>query len=182
MIYAFIALALPEHVSEALEELQADLPVGRHLSPDTFHITLAYLDKQTEQTLERIHEVLAQMRFPEFDISITGVGVFGGRSPRIAWAGIQPSEPLTKLRDKVRRTAERSDIDLPRERFRPHITLSRFKSSVRERDSIKIRDFLARNAAFRLPPFKAQEVTFFRSHRHQTGATYEPIVSYALET
>ena len=61
MIRSFIALPLPEAVRDALSDLQDDLQVGRPVPHENFHITIAYLDKQTPQTLERVHEVLDQI-------------------------------------------------------------------------------------------------------------------------
>ena len=43
MIRAFIAIPLPDEICDALEDVQMDLTVGRRTSPETFHITLAYL-------------------------------------------------------------------------------------------------------------------------------------------
>ena len=40
---SFVAIDLPEAAREALERLQDDLPVGRPLAPETFHLTLAFL-------------------------------------------------------------------------------------------------------------------------------------------
>jgi len=181
LIRAFIALPLPEIARDALEDLQSELPVGRHMSPDTFHITLAYLDKQTERTLERIHEVLGQIALPPIPITLKGVDVFGGKSPKLLWAGIASSDELAVLREKVRRASERSGVTLSRERFRPHVTLARFKNNLRDGEVAKIGSFLAAHADFEMQPFVADHFVMFQSTRHQTGATHEPIVDYPLQ-
>ena len=51
-------------------------------------------------------------------LRITGLDLFGGRMPRILFAAVAPDPGLSRLRDQVRRAAERAEIDLPRERSR----------------------------------------------------------------
>ena len=180
MIRSFIALPLPEGVRDALTDLQDDLQVGRLVAHENFHITLAYLDKQTPQTLERVHEILEQMRIAPFEVALRGVDVFGGRAPRVVWSGVAPSEPLTHLRDKVRRAAMRGGVELARETFRPHVTLSRIKGRLGLRDHARIETFLSAHSGFQAGPFEAEEIVLYRSTLHQSGAIYDPMTRYPL--
>ena len=163
-----------------LSDLQDDLQVGRPVPHENFHLTLAYLDKQTPRTLELVHEVLDQMRIAPFEVVLKGVEVFGGKAPRVIWAGVTPSEPLTLLRDKVRRAAMRGGVELSRETFRPHVTLSRIRGRLGVRDHQRVERFLQAHAAFELPAFVAEEIVFYRSTLHQDGAIYDPMTRYPL--
>ncbi|KMW58947.1 2'-5' RNA ligase [Candidatus Rhodobacter oscarellae] len=180
MIRAFVAIPLPEEARDQLEDAQIGLRVGRHVPSENFHITLAYLDKQTEQTLARVDEVLGQIDLPGFYVSIKGVDVFGGAKPRLLWAGVEPNDALSTLRERVRRAAMRSGVELSRERFRPHVTLARFKESRRGSEIANVQEFLTSQAGLCLPPFRATEFRLYRSTLHQNGATYDPLVSYGL--
>ncbi|MEL7114620.1 MAG: RNA 2',3'-cyclic phosphodiesterase [Pseudomonadota bacterium] len=180
MIRSFIALPLPDEVRDVLDDLQTGLKAGRLVLPENLHITLAYLDKQTPQTLDRVHEVLEQMRVAPFHITLKGVDVFGGNKPRLVWAGVEPSPQLTDLREKVRRAAMRSGVDLARERFRPHVTLSRLNRQGKPRGLAGLETFLAKHAQFETAPFLATEIVFYRSTLHPDGATYDPMVTYSL--
>jgi 2'-5' RNA ligase len=55
MIRAFLAIPVPKPARDALAVQQQMIPTGRLTNPDSFHITLAYLDKQTPLMLERVH-------------------------------------------------------------------------------------------------------------------------------
>lgn len=180
MIRAFIALPLPDDVRDALEDVQADLDVGRPTAPENFHITLAYLDKQNDRTLEHIHDVLSQVSHARFDVVLHGIGVFGGRDPRVVWAGVEPERQLENLRDRVRRAATRSGVELARERFRPHVTLARFRGRLKPRESQRLQAFLMRHGALRFEPFEAQAFVLYQSTLHSAGAIHEPITRYSL--
>lgn len=181
MIRAFVAVSLPEDAREDLEAVQLELDVGRLTAPETFHVTLAYLDKQSERTLERIHEVLAQIKLTAFRLRISRLDLFGGRQPKVLWAGLEASPELEQLRDKTRRAALRSGVSLARERFRPHVTLARFKPRLRPGEIAKIEAFLAKHGALDGPSFPVEEFVLYRSTLHPTGAQHDPLVRYALD-
>lgn len=181
MIRAFVAVSLPEEAREALEDVQLGLQVGRLTAPQTFHITLAYLDKQSERTLEHVHEVLSQIRLPSFQLRISGLGLFGGRHPKVLWADIAPSDALDALREKTRRAAMRSGVELSRERFRPHVTLARFKPRLRPGEIGKIEGFLAEFGGLQGPVFDVTEFVLYRSTLHPAGAQHDPMVRYPLD-
>lgn len=180
MIRSFISIPLPPAIRDALEDIQADLDVGRLTAPETFHITLAYLDKQTPQMLERMDEVLQQIDLPAFPVHIKGVGLFGGKAPRALWAGVETDMALSTLRERVRRAVSRSGVDLPRERFRAHVTLARFKGRFMPRDETRVQRFLAHHAASTLPAFTADRFVLYRSTLHHSGAMHDPLVDYPL--
>lgn len=182
MIRAFVALPLPELVKDHLARVQSDLGVGQEANPDTFHITLAYLDKQKPDVLFHIQDALAQIRLAPFDIEISGTGVFGGRAPIAVWAGVSPNPALERLRDKVRHAAERSGLRLSRERFRPHITLARLKGRPRPQDHTKVQAFLAQHGLLRVPVFTASEFILFQSTLHPSGALHDVLTTYPLQT
>ena len=51
------------------------------------------------------------------------------RQPAVLWAGVAPQPGLGVLRDRVRGAVRRAGVDLPRERFRPHVTLARLRNA-----------------------------------------------------
>lgn len=180
MIRAFVAIPLPNAARDALETVQEAVPCGRQVAPENFHITLAYLDKQTPQVLERVHEVLAQIRMPVITISVHGLGIFGDRDPRLVYAGIETDSALERLRDKVRRAAMRGDVELPRARFRPHVTLARFKGRMSPRNRAQLDALLAEHVTTPQLSFEADRFVMYQSTRHQAGATHDPMVEYML--
>ena len=74
---SFIAITLPEAIVEQLEDLQDGLRGATWSVSETFHITLAFLGDQPRRTLEDLDSHLIALDAPAFDLTLTGVGVFG---------------------------------------------------------------------------------------------------------
>ena len=177
----FVAIALPDDIVDALETLQTQLRVGTLMDPATFHITLAFLDSQSMPVIEDLHEHLADIQMPDFPISIRGVDVFGGNAPRLVWAGVEPNSALSKLRETVRRAANDAGIDMPRQKFRPHVTLARVRGQLRGDEPGKLAQFLTRFSTLELPEFHANRFTLFRSTLNPDGAIHDPLAEYPLQ-
>ncbi|MEG3660568.1 RNA 2',3'-cyclic phosphodiesterase [Celeribacter halophilus] len=120
---AFVGLPLPDDLTDRLEALAAPLRFGRAVPAENMHVTLAFLDDRPEDLLAELHEELASLSLPAPEIAVAGLDVFGGGKPRLLFASVTQDEALTALRNKVRQAARAVGIDLPHERFRPHISL-----------------------------------------------------------
>lgn len=180
MIRVFVALPLPPDTRRALASLQAALPDGRLADPDNLHVTLAFLGDQREDVLEDLHLALDAIAIPPFALTIDGLGAFGKFPPRVLYAAISPDPALSHLRRKVRTAVRHSGIDLPHERFVPHVTLARFNTGLTEDEAIGLDKFIAARAGLRLPPFPVTSFAIYRSTLGRSGATYDELVSYQL--
>ena len=99
----FVGIAVPDRVRDAIQPLQSGLPRARWVRPENLHVTLRFIGEIDDDDLaEDIHIALSGIRAPAFELSIRGLGRFesGGRT-RLLWAGIEGTEPLVFLRDKV---------------------------------------------------------------------------------
>ncbi|CUI00546.1 RNA 2',3'-cyclic phosphodiesterase [Leisingera aquaemixtae] len=176
---AFVGLPLPDAALDALERLQEGLTVGRHVSADNMHLTLAFLDDQPEAVLETLHQSLAEISAPPLTLSFRGLDTFGGKLPRVLAAEVQKTPELSHLRDRIRSACRSSGIELPRERFRPHVTLARFPRHLEEGQVAKIARFLAAEADFRLES-EADSFALFQSTLAPEGARYDVLAEYEL--
>lgn len=176
----FVALALPEEVRDALEGVQAGLRHGRLVPGENMHVTLAFLDDQPEDRLEALHERLAGTDLPAPELRITGLETFGGTRPRLIVATVEKARALTKLREEVRGAAWLSDIDLPRERFRPHVTLARLPRHLPAAAAPEIATVLEAQGAFRLPPFTPPHLGLYASRLTPDGSIYSELATYPL--
>lgn len=179
MIRAFLALTLPEPVLSALRVQQFLLPLPRRVEPDSFHLTLVFLGEQPEDVLQAAHDRFCALRMAPFDLSLRGLGLFGGAKPRAAWAGVAPSEPLTRLQGKLEQAARQAGITVESRRFVPHVTLGRF-SNLPPEDRIKLERSIAQGMEFRTPEFPVTGFCLFRSHLTARGSVYEELVRYPL--
>ena len=175
---AFIAIPVPENIRERLEDLQADLRVGRLADPETFHVTLAFLGEEPVERIEAAHEALSGLSAAPFAIRLDGLGSFGGREMKTLFASVAPSEPLSALHRKVRSLLHGAGIMPERERFRPHVTLARFRPG--QAADPALARFLAANVAFGSAPFPVTQVILYRSHLTAGGSIHEPLAEYDL--
>ncbi|MEI2804960.1 RNA 2',3'-cyclic phosphodiesterase [Albidovulum sp.] len=174
----FVALPVPEAIRETLEDLQSDLTVGRPADPETFHITLAFLGEEPDERVEAAHEALTGLAAQPFTLRLDGLGSFGGREVQTLFAAVAPSEPLTALHRKVLGLLHGAGIMPDRRRFRPHVTLARFRPG--EGSDPALARFLARHAGFGSAPFPVTAVVLYRSHLTKGGAVHEPLADYPL--
>ncbi len=176
----FIAIDLPDPTRKALARLQASLPLGRIAAPETLHLTLAFAGDLNARQLEDLHEALQEVRAPAPEISIRGVGTFGKGTPAILHAEVPATRELQALRGKVLKAMRQIGIELPRERFRPHITLARFRKAMPPTDQKMLARFLGQNADFAAPGFAADHFTLFQSTLHPEGPVHEALAQYPL--
>lgn len=174
----FVAIPLPEEVRDRLETLQSELGAGRLADPETFHVTLAFLGEEPVERVEAAHEALESLSAAPFMIRIDGLGSFGGAEPKLLFAAIAPSAPLTALRAKVRSRLHGAGLMPDRERFRPHVTLARFRPG--QAADPALARFLSRNAGFATGAFPVSAVVLFRSHLTSAGAVHDVLAEYPL--
>ncbi|MEM6481288.1 MAG: RNA 2',3'-cyclic phosphodiesterase [Pseudomonadota bacterium] len=176
---AFVAIELCNAARSSLLTLQEDLDQGRVVPEENLHLTLAFLDDQPQSVLEVLHEVLSDIRMPAFEMSFSGVAARGGRTPALIWAEVEKSVRLQRLHDGVRAAAHQAGIELPRRRFRPHVTLARISRTARV-DQGRLTAWLARHGTFRAGPFETRSFGLYRSQLGPGGAIYENLAQYPL--
>lgn len=177
---AFLAIDIPDETATALGRVQAMLPAGRPTPRGNLHLTLAFLDDQPEARLRDLHDALAALESRAtagFDVSFDGLGLFGGARPAILFAGVVPAPPLLALHRAVRGAVRAAGIARPRERFRPHVTLARFRPGA---DPAPVNRFLADHGRVALPGFRARGLTLFESVLSRDGARHDPLAQYEL--
>lgn len=177
---SFIAIPVPEEQADPLLDVQHALEVGRLVPPENWHVTLAFLGNQTEDVLEHLHDRLSELEAPGFDMRIAGVDIFGGRKPSLLYAGVDSSEPLSHLRKKVRQVVRNAGIDLPRERFRPHVTLARFRKRLTMLETQRIAGVLEGWGDVEAGVLPVGHFTLYRSIAGPDGMIYEPLAEYPL--
>ena len=131
----FVAVHLPQEirdglaaVQERLRRLQADVS---WVKPANLHITLKFLGETEPKRLGRIGPVLEEVArgMAPFSLTVAGVGTFGGRIPRVVWAGVREgAAPLEALAGAVENGLARAGFPKERRQFTAHFTLGRVRS------------------------------------------------------
>jgi RNA 2',3'-cyclic 3'-phosphodiesterase len=132
----FVAVHFSQDVRTRLALIQDRLRLAQAdvswVKPANLHLTLKFLGETEPKRLERIHAALAEAAADArpFSARVTGVGTFGGRVPRVVWAGVTGGvEPLVTLARAVENGL--AQIGFPKEKrgFTAHLTLGRVRSS-----------------------------------------------------
>ena len=173
---AFVGLPVPEPLSSALVAAQARLPLPRPVPEDDLHLTLAFLDDRPEAQLEAFAEALDARRLEGCRLRPAGLGPFGD-PPRLIAAEFRRDPPLEALERQCRAAAREAGIDLPRRRFRPHVTLARLRRAD-PLDPARLAAALA--APLALPEVAAERVTLWSSTLTPDGPRYEALADWPL--
>ena len=173
----FVALTLPDEVREQLALLEDRLPGARWVPPENYHITLRFIGEVDRVLAEDIDAELAGLAGEGFLASIAGLGSFGeGPKTRALYARVAPSEPLTRLKLKVENAMQRAGCEPEGRKFRPHVTLARFKGQ----SGPELKRFLVRHALFRAGPFPVADFVLVQSFLSGEGSIYREEAIYPL--
>lgn len=178
----FVAITLPEAVREFLTGLTNGLPGARWVPPENIHLTLRFIGDVDGHQAHDIDEALSGIRMPGFDLSLSGVGNFGDvRKLRVLWAGVDPNPELVRLHDKVEQSLIRAGLEPDIRKFKPHITLARFKPGAAAKPGPKLHEFLSSHALYRSETFPVDHFTLYSSFLSSSGSIYKPEADYELE-
>ncbi|SDO42687.1 2'-5' RNA ligase [Klenkia soli] len=101
----------------------------RWADPASLHVTLAFLGDVPRARLTGLLSALgpAVVGSRAVTLQLTGAGRFGGRRPRVLWAGVGGDvDALTVLADRLAAAARHAGVPVDERPFRPHLTLGRW--------------------------------------------------------
>ncbi|MGX2960938.1 RNA 2',3'-cyclic phosphodiesterase [Peribacillus sp. JNUCC 23] len=179
----FYALTLPDETKEFLkqtsERIKTEFPFKKWLHHEDYHITLAFLGDATEEMRQKSLEFvnIALEDVSRFDLQLNGIGTFGNvETPRILFAGVNPSEQLFNLQKKVYTMCEEVGFTLDKKPFKPHITLARkFSGNAFQLNGMQE---LA-DISNRPHRFQGATVTLYQTHLGQ-APSYQSIATCSL--
>ena len=165
----------PEVIAKLLWSLQShDLPEHRTVPAEQVHTTLYFIGdvptKQLDATIESVQRATAGIS--AFDLTVQRLITLGqrGQARLIAAETDRPPELLEIHRQLVTRLA-RSPRRNPADRFRPHLTLCRFKKPTKG---------IALDSPLDAESFRVQQVVLMKSTLRSDGAQHHEIVSCGL--
>jgi RNA 2',3'-cyclic 3'-phosphodiesterase len=138
----FTAIDLP---GEMLEKLGAFLGRLRPLASlrwtgmENLHITTKFIGEWPEARIEDMKTALRGVQHIDpVSISVHGVGWYPDqRRPHVFWAGVESSEPLTKLAQATEQAVAAIGVPVDTRAYSPHLTLARVKYAVQLDDVIQ---------------------------------------------
>ncbi|MEM8824739.1 MAG: 2'-5' RNA ligase family protein, partial [Pseudomonadota bacterium] len=92
---AFVGLPIPEPWIAPLIRAQGAVPGGRKVDAEDLHLTLAFLDDQSEACLEALHETLEAKPLPRATLTPLAYALLGSGRPRAVVLDIAADPGLT---------------------------------------------------------------------------------------
>lgn len=185
---AFIAIELD---SDNLRKTQKEFDIRGVKLTDHFHLTLKFFKEISEEDIEKVKTLLKTIKFEQFDLELTNLGVFpklesfpSGSSivlsdgkdsnyVRVIWVGAK-SEGLVELQKKI----DEALIGMfeKESRFSAHITIGRVKF-VTDKQLLFER---IKNAKVEVEKFNIEEFKLIKSTLEEDGPVYEDLAVFKL--
>jgi len=177
MIRLFVGLPIPEEVGQRLNRLNGGLPGARWVPVENYHVTLRFIGEVDEGMAQDIDQALDLIAAPAFDLILDGLGRFGrGDRAHALWAGVERTDPLLHLRDKVESAVVRTGQPAEERKFTPHVTLAR----LRDTPGHRLGRFLEEHGLLRIGPIPMDHFILYESVLGRGGPTYHPLRRYPL--
>lgn len=177
MIRLFAAIAVPLEVGEGLAPLQHGVLGARWAPPENLHITLRFAGEIPEPQADDLQAELSVVAGEPLAISLTGVGMFGdGAGARAVWAGVEASEPLSRLHSRCETAARRAGLKADTRAWRPHVTLAYLRAT----DPARVAAWIQAHSLVQTSAFTARVFGLYSSWRTDAGSIYRLERSYRL--
>lgn len=173
----FVAIPLPDKVTEALRTIGKSMPGVSWTQPDQFHLTLRFIGDVTPPVKEKVHQELSEINGRSCDITVKGFGFFPNkRRARVFWAAVDSHPLLFELQKKVERACRQAGIEAETRPFVPHITLAKIKKWPDELDAI-----LQQYENFGIESIPVRQFNLYESRLLKHKAEHEVLHSYRLK-
>ena len=163
----FTGLEIPTSLAQELALLRGGLSGARWINVENYHITLRFIGDVDWPTARAAAELLGDVHRAPFQVTLEGLGAFGGDKPRAIVAKVQPSVALVELQAEHERIMRRIGIPPEPRKFTPHVTLARLRGAagMAVADYLSHRGFLSRR-------FMAERFVLFSARDSVGGGPY----------
>lgn len=173
----FTALEIPLAARTRLSLMRAPLNGAKWVDAENMHITLRFAGDIDGRTADELADQLADVTMRPFTVTIAGAGAFGGRDPRVLWAGVEPSPELDALHRANERAAQAAGLEADPRAFKPHVTLARMRG-VRQK---AVAQFLGEYGDLRLEPFEVSRFVLLSARPGSGGPPYGIEAEYPFQ-
>ncbi len=169
MVRLFVGLELDPQLIGDIADARGGVESAHWQRDNQLHLTLAFIGDASRKAKREIEDALARIRFEPFEMTLSGVGMFGKpKQPKVLWAGVENKYPLMHLHEKIAAAMDQIDVEIDRRKFKPHVTLARFRRGA----SARVGDWLTENERLSTGPMFADRFTLFSSERTSEGSFY----------
>ncbi len=177
MYRLFIAIDIPETVLTQVDSLCHGLRGANWFTPEQMHITIRFIGEVDGAIMHDTIEALDTILLPPVDIHLKGVGFFPPhREAEKIWAGVEKTESLVQLRNRIESALTRAGLDPEGRKFAPHIPLGKVKE-VADQD---LAEFLMISSLFEIESFKVNSFSLYSSFLGTEGAYHTQEAEFPL--
>ncbi len=183
----FVAFAIPEVQRTRLGRLQGliapELPNARWVTPEMFHVTLAFLGDVPDLDLNPVCRavVAACEGVPPFTVNLQSLGAFPDPAkPRVAWVGLTGPgmDELATLQAAVAGAVAEAGYPAEDDRFHPHLTIGRIKA--KKGEELDMTPLVAHFRTWSAGNFAVNAVATYASTITPEGPAYMTLASTTL--
>ena len=186
LIRSFLAIELPRHIMEKIEEVQKDLKSSRAdvrwVSPEKIHLTLKFFGNIDETMIDSIVNSIEGPvhKTSPFSLLARRIGAFPHlKNPRVIWMGLEDSkEALAPFQKEVELKLKEIGFEPEDRPFRPHLTIGRVNSN---RGRNELLGMVEKHLEEEFGEFAVERVILFRSDLRPSGPIYTPLKDLKLE-
>jgi 2'-5' RNA ligase len=170
----FVAIHVPQVVSEKLAGLDPHLPGLRWLPASQLHLTLSFLGEVTENREGALVRELGKIEGRRFVLALRGLGSFGRRGrASVVWAGLEEvPEELSRLYREVNAAVRTAGLEGDERGFHPHVTVGRCK----DLPVSVLRELFEERAREEFGRFEVEDFTLYQSILRREGAEHVPVI------
>ncbi|MBL1217612.1 MAG: RNA 2',3'-cyclic phosphodiesterase [Planctomycetes bacterium] len=182
-IRLFVGIYPPQDVAEsllaALDRVDVDPDSYRVTRMEQLHMTVHFIGqtapRKVEDVLESLHR--AKKGLSGFHLQVEHLLTLpeAGPPPRLIAAETDSPGQLRELQSRLARRFARSSRARPGNRFRPHLTLCRFRPAARVTDVDRFE-----RALDGLPAFDVKSIRLMKSVLHPKGARHEVVAELPM--
>ncbi|WOO35558.1 RNA 2',3'-cyclic phosphodiesterase [Anaerocolumna sp. AGMB13020] len=176
----FAAIDFSEDQKERLYEygrlIKKNSEKGSFTRKENFHLTLAFIGetRKLELVEEAVEEGVKLSRVGPFVVETEGLGRFKTGTGDTLWVGIQESQELISLYEKITWCLKKREFPVEEQRFKAHLTLGR---GIRLNKDINFAE-LAQKAPKQIVP--VDTIHLMNSHRVEGKLTYTSLFESSL--
>ncbi|RWD64003.1 RNA 2',3'-cyclic phosphodiesterase [Mesorhizobium sp.] len=164
----FTALEIPRDAALSLSLLRGGLPGARWIDVENYHLTLRFIGDVEGHVADEIANALDRVHRLSFQMTLSGVGAFGGKKPHAVWAGVSASPDLTALQGEIDRICQRLGLPADPRKFSPHVTLARLRNA----SPLDVAQYLSARGNFAALPFRVGRFVLMSSRDSVGGGPY----------
>jgi 2'-5' RNA ligase len=173
----FTAIEIPEAIRLRLSLIRAPLGGAKWIEPEDMHITVRFVGDIDGRAADEFVDFLAGVRARPFPVTIGGIGAFGGRDPRVLWAGVKAGEPLEALYRANDRAARGAGLEPEGRAFKPHVTMARMRGGRQQ----PVARFLEENGGLCTDPFTVTRFVLLSARPGSGGGPYVVEADFPFE-